>query len=104
VGVRPNVVSWTSVVSACGVAGRADVAAEVVARMRRAGCAPNVVTLTALIHAHGRAGHSETSEAVLKQMLREGPPPNEVSAPLAHHTSPHPPPPSHPWPPSGTSC
>lgn len=84
VGVTPNVVTWTSVVSACGVAGRADVAEEVVTRMRAMGSEPNVVTLTALIRAHGRAGHSERSEAVMKQMLLHGPPPNEVCGSLSH--------------------
>lgn len=90
-GVKPNVVTWTSVVSACAVAGRADVAEEVVARMRAAGEEPNVVTLTALIRAHGSAGRSEKAEAVMKHMLRHGPQPNEVSPPSRTTSLPSPP-------------
>ncbi|GJP75114.1 hypothetical protein CLOP_g5602 [Closterium sp. NIES-67] len=35
--VRPNVVTWTAVLSACAMAGRADVAMEVLQRMMREG-------------------------------------------------------------------
>jgi pentatricopeptide repeat protein len=58
------------------MAGKPNVAAELLERMRRAGCPPNVVIYTSLLSAYGAAGDVGSAEGVLRNMQAVGCPPN----------------------------
>lgn len=58
------------------MAGKPSVAAELLERMRAAGCPPNVVAYTSLLSAYGAAGDAAAAEDVLRRMQAAGCPPN----------------------------
>lgn len=54
-GCQRNVITYSSLISACEKAGRCEMALELFERMHKEGCIPNVVTYNSLIAAcsHG---------------------------------------------------
>ena len=57
--MSPNVVTFNTVINACGKAGRAADAEAVLASMDEHGLQPDKVSFTALVDAYGRAGEVE---------------------------------------------
>ena len=53
---RPNVVTYNSLIGACGQGGALDKAAEVFEHMVSHGCRPDAVTFSVLIAAYERGG------------------------------------------------
>lgn len=80
-GVRPDVVSYTTVISclskASGDRHHMDQAQEVFNQMVKQGVRPTVTTVGALIHGHARMGDLETVRAL--------PPPNQTLSWLCGH-------------------
>ena len=64
-GCERNVITFSSLISACERAGRCDLALGLWAEMRREGCRPNVVTYNALLGAcaHGESARRRASTA-----------------------------------------
>jgi pentatricopeptide repeat domain-containing protein 1 len=57
-GCERNVITYSSLISACEKAGRCEMALQLFERMHKEGCIPNVVTYNSLIAA---CSHGETS-------------------------------------------
>lgn len=78
-GVRPNVVTFTTLMHA--YAGRGDAAGSeaVLARMLSADVRPNVRTYTTLLSAHAANGDVQRSEGVLARMLEACVAPNVMT-------------------------
>ena len=74
-GCERNVITYSSLISACEKAGRWQLALELLEEMHRDGCKPNVVTFNSLIAACGqgmRPRHfSLPDETLVEQMLEE---------------------------------
>ena len=56
-GCERNVITYSSLISACEKAGRWQLALELLEEMHRDGCKPNVVTFNSLIAACGQGMH-----------------------------------------------
>ena len=61
-GCERNVITYSSLISACEKAGRCEMALQLFERMHKEGCIPNVVTYNSLIAACSHGEHSSTSQ------------------------------------------
>ena len=73
--MRPNVVSYNTVLSCLAKARRRRQAQELFKKMLKQGVRPTVTTVGALIHGHARMGDLETVRAL--------PPPNQSNQTLS---------------------
>jgi len=69
--LEPTVVTYTSLISACGVAGEWERAESLFVRMRSKGLRPTVVTYNALLMALEKGGQWERAIEVLTEMREE---------------------------------
>ena len=53
-GLQPNVITYNSLISACGKSGKAERALQFFAKMQQQGLRPNVITYNAVIIASPR--------------------------------------------------
>jgi pentatricopeptide repeat domain-containing protein 1 len=65
-GCERNVITYSSLISACEKAGRCELALQLFERMHKEGCMPNVVTYNSLIAAcsHGGCAWQSVSQSV----------------------------------------
>ncbi|CAI7746061.1 unnamed protein product [Closterium sp. NIES-53] len=87
-GMRPDVVTYTALMSAYGRAGRAEEAQAVFRDMVMCRIRPTGISYTALIDAYGRAGDVDNAEFLFKEMKRNRNLPSEATfnALLAAHS------------------
>ncbi|OEL31975.1 Pentatricopeptide repeat-containing protein [Dichanthelium oligosanthes] len=76
-GVQPNVVTFSTAVSACAHLADAGLGRQVHSRAKVAGCACDTVVATALVDMYGKAGRIEDARAVFDGMA--APARNDVS-------------------------
>jgi pentatricopeptide repeat domain-containing protein 1 len=64
-GCERNVITYSSLISACEKAGRCELALQLFEQMHKEGCMPNVVTYNSLIAAcsHGEATAAADADA-----------------------------------------
>ncbi|CAI5966610.1 unnamed protein product [Closterium sp. NIES-65] len=70
--VAPNIVTFNTIINACGKAGRAPDAEATLHAMERTGMPPDGITFTALVDAYGRTGDVERAEEAFQRMLQAG--------------------------------
>ncbi|EFN53189.1 hypothetical protein CHLNCDRAFT_25863, partial [Chlorella variabilis] len=74
-----NVITFSSLISACERSGRCDLALRLFDEMRREGCRPNVVTYNGLIGACAQAGMWAKAAEVFDSMIGGGVRPDAVT-------------------------
>ncbi|KAF2292851.1 hypothetical protein GH714_029328 [Hevea brasiliensis] len=76
-GSTPNVVTYTSVMSALAKSEKYEEALEIAQRMRLVGCKPDALFYNSLIHSLGRAGRPQEAVRIFEEeMPSTGIPPN----------------------------
>eukprot|EP00271_Cylindrocystis_brebissonii_P000769 TRINITY_DN10980_c0_g1_i1.p1 TRINITY_DN10980_c0_g1~~TRINITY_DN10980_c0_g1_i1.p1 ORF type:complete len:775 (-),score=112.26 TRINITY_DN10980_c0_g1_i1:81-2384(-) len=75
-GVKPDVVSFSTLIKTCEVAGVPAIAMKVYERMQKVKCRPNAFTFGPLITAHGNAGDWRTALHLFEDMRLSGVLPN----------------------------
>jgi pentatricopeptide repeat protein len=76
--LKPDVISYTSVINSYAEAHLSDDAARVHKEMIDSGLDPNVVSYTSVMKAYGRKGQPQESERVFQEMLSRGIMPNII--------------------------
>merc|ERR1712137_501243 len=78
-GVRPNVITYSALISACGKGSQTEKALEVFAEMKQSGLKPNVITYSALISACVKGNQTEKALEVFAKMKRSGVKPDAIT-------------------------
>ncbi|PPD88044.1 hypothetical protein GOBAR_DD15036 [Gossypium barbadense] len=78
-GVRPNAITYTTVINAYGKAGKEDKALRLFHRMKQSGCVPNVCTYNAVLGMLGKKSRSEEMIMILCDMKESGCSPNRIT-------------------------
>lgn len=71
-GCERNVITYSSLISACEKAGRCEMALQLFERMHKEGCIPNVVTYNSLIAACSHGERGNTLVPTIKRVLLGG--------------------------------
>lgn len=77
--VEPSAVTYNTLISACGKAGKYEEALEVAAAMRSAGHAPDSFTVCSLVAAAGTAGRWRSALATFRDFCAAGGRPNTAT-------------------------
>ena len=78
-GLKPNVITYSSLISACSKGTETEKASEVCADMKRSGLQPDVITFKALISACSKANEREKTLEVSVDMRQSGLKPNVIT-------------------------
>ncbi len=78
-GIKPNVITYTAVISACKKGGKAEEALEIFNKMLDAAITPNVITYSAVISACEKGGKAEEALEIFNKMLDAGIKPDVIT-------------------------
>ncbi len=78
-GLKPNVITYSSLVSACSKGMETEKALEVCANLKHSGLQPDVITLNALISACSKKNEKEKALEVFVDMKQSGLKPNVIT-------------------------
>jgi pentatricopeptide repeat protein len=79
VGIKPNVVTYSSLIDGHSKMGKMEIATAIYTEMVAKGIEPNVVTYTALIHGHAKNGSMDAAFWLHKEMIEKGIYPNAIT-------------------------
>lgn len=68
IGLRPNIVTMTTIIAHAGDAGKCGMVEQLWEVMRSQGLEPDVQTYTARLNCYAKAGQMDSAEAVLAEM------------------------------------